>query len=91
VECAKWQRGGARLGLKASARTGATGCHPTEGVAGVQPRGGEALLLVGRGRGARQRRVRASTEAGQAGSGCGPKVGRRPTKGKILIFLLFFE
>jgi hypothetical protein len=44
---------GTQLGLKAGARAGAIGRHPPEGVVGVRPRGGEALLPVGHGRGAR--------------------------------------
>jgi hypothetical protein len=42
---------GTQLGLKAGARARAIRRHPTEGVVGVRPRGGEALLPVGWGAG----------------------------------------
>jgi hypothetical protein len=74
-------KGGARLGVKACARAGATGCHPAKGVAGVRPHSGEALLLVGRESGARER------GAGQTASVVGRKGwGRSNMKMKFLFF-----
>jgi hypothetical protein len=75
-------KGGARLGLKAGAHAGATGRHSTEGVTGIWSRGGEALLLVRRERGARERGARRTASV----------VGRKGwgRSNKEMKFLFFF-